>query len=122
MTGIPGFRLFDDLHFIQVKPAGFSKNGVNHFLGRIPKLNAGAADRTVYQLLFNYQASQHDGGGGYLRLIRINEADGTMRHLTYSPYLLDFNRFDDPAMREDYYPYDERNEEFSLPLPWRTGN
>lgn len=79
----------------------------------------GAADRTVYQLLFNYQASQHDGGGGYLRLIQIDEQAGTMRHLTYSPQLDDFNRFDDPAMREDYYPYDEKNEEFTLTLPWR---
>ena len=79
----------------------------------------GRDDRTVYQLLFNYQASQHDGGGGYLRLIQIDESNSTMRHLTYSPLLLDFNRFDDPAMREDYYPYDEKNEEFTLKLPWR---
>ena len=79
----------------------------------------GKDDRTVYQMLFNYQASLHDGGGGYLRLIQINEADGTMYHLTYSPALGDFNRFDDPANREEYYPYDEKNEEFTLPLPWR---
>ena len=79
----------------------------------------GSVDRTVYQMLFNYQATMNDGGGGYLRLIRINEADGTMLHLTYSPPRDDFNRFDDPAMREDYYPFDERNEEFTVPLPWR---
>lgn len=79
----------------------------------------GREDRTVYQLLFNYQASLHDGGGGYVRLIQIDDANGTMRHLTYSPLLGDFNRFDDPANREDYYPFDEKNEEFTLPLPWR---
>lgn len=79
----------------------------------------GREDRTVYQLLFNYQASLHDGGGGYLRLIQIDEEKGTMRHLTYSPLLDDFNRFDDPENRETYYDFDENNEEFTLPLPWR---
>ena len=33
----------------------------------------------------------------------------------------DFNRFDDPNNRESYYPFDEKNEEFVLPLPWRMG-
>lgn len=79
----------------------------------------GKGDRTVYQMLFNYQASLHDGGGGYLRLIQIDEAEGTMHVLTYSPVLEDFNRFDDPQNREDYYPFDEKNEEFTLPLPWK---
>ncbi|MBR0436004.1 MAG: metallophosphoesterase [Clostridia bacterium] len=79
----------------------------------------GKADRTVYQMLFNYQASLHDGGGGYLRLIQIDEAAGTMHNMTYSPVFEDFNRFDDPSNREEYYPFDERNEEFTLPLPWR---
>lgn len=79
----------------------------------------GKEDRTVYQMMFNYQASLHDGGGGYLRLMQIDEADGTMHNLTYSPVFEDFNRFDDPANREEYYPFDEKNEEFILPLPWR---
>jgi hypothetical protein len=82
----------------------------------------GKPDRTVYQMLFNYQATKHDGGDGYLRLIQINEADGTMRNLTYSPYLDDFNRFDDPENREPYYEFDERNEEFTLPIPWMIEN
>ena len=80
----------------------------------------GTPERTVYQMLFNYQASLHDGGGGYLRLMQIDEANGTMHMLTYSPYLADFNRFDDPENREEYYPFDEKNEEFTLPLPWRA--
>lgn len=79
----------------------------------------GTEDRTVYQMLFNYQASLQDGGGGYLRLMQINEAEGTMHNLTYSPYIGDFNRFDDPNNREEYYPFDEQNEEFTLPLPWK---
>lgn len=82
----------------------------------------GKADRTVYQMLFNYQASLHDGGGGYLRLMQIDEANGTMTCLTYSPLLEDFNRFDDPENREDYYPFDEKNEEYTVPLPWKIDN
>jgi hypothetical protein len=79
----------------------------------------GKKDRTVYQMLFNYQASLKDGGGGYLRLMQINEAENTLHMLTYSPVFDDFNRFDDPSNREEYYPFDEQNEEFTLPLPWR---
>ncbi len=79
----------------------------------------GREDRTVYQMLFNYQASLHDGGGGYLRLIQVDEARGTMHNLTYSPLTEDYNRFDDPVNREEYYPFDEKNEEFDLPLPWK---
>lgn len=82
----------------------------------------GKKDRTVYQMLFNYQATKHDGGAGYLRLIQIDEAEGTMQSLTYSPLLDDFNRFDDPENREKYYEFDERNEEFQLPLPWMMQN
>ena len=82
----------------------------------------GKKERTVYQMLFNYQASLRDGGGGYLRLIQINEADGTMHVMTYSPVFDDFNRFDDPNNREEYYPFDEKNEEFTLPLPWKVRN
>ncbi len=82
----------------------------------------GREDRTVYQMLFNYQASLRDGGGGYLRLMQINEAEGTMHNLTYSPLLGDFNRFDDPSNREQYYDFDEKNEEFTLPLPWKIAH
>ena len=78
----------------------------------------GKEDRTVYQMMFNYQASLRDGGGGYLRLMQIDEAHGTLYTMTYSPLLDDFNRFDDPNNREKNYPFNEQNEEFVLPLPW----
>ena len=79
----------------------------------------GREDRTVYQMMFNYQASLKDGGGGYLRLMQIDERQGTLHMMTYSPVFDDFNRFDDPDNREEYYPFDERNEEFVIPLPWK---
>lgn len=83
----------------------------------------GKPDRTVYQMLFNYQACAigdvGDGGGGFLRLMQIDEASGTLHNLTYSPVWDAFNRFKDEAMRCKYYEFDESHEEFVLTLPWR---
>ena len=78
----------------------------------------GVADRTVVQMMFNYQAAGKVGGDGYLRLMQIDEQNGTLHMLTYSPSLDDFNRFDDPANREERYQIDETYEDFVLPLPW----
>ncbi|MDN6566347.1 MAG: metallophosphoesterase, partial [Actinomyces sp.] len=46
----------------------------------------GVADRQVVNLLFDYQAMD-EGGMGYLRLLHVNTAEGTMRVRTYSPSL-----------------------------------
>lgn len=78
----------------------------------------GRADRTVYQMMFNYQAAGKEGGDGYLRLMQFDEANRTLHMLTYSPSLDDFNRFDDPAMRETHYDIDETAEEFTIPIEW----
>ncbi len=80
----------------------------------------GTAERTVYQMLFNYQALD-DGGGGFLRLMQIDEQANTLHVMTYSPLWNAYNRFADPAQRTDYYPFDETHEDFTLPLPWKTG-
>ena len=58
----------------------------------------GVADRKVYQMLADYQASAL-GGIGYLRILKVNQANGTMSMETYSPYLDDYNYYD-----EDEYP------------------
>ena len=78
----------------------------------------GIKDRTVHQMMFNYQAAGKVGGDGYLRLIQVNESEKTMHVLTYSPKLDDFNRFDDPANREKHYQIDETAEDFILTIPW----
>lgn len=82
----------------------------------------GTADRTVYQMMFNYQAAGKVGGDGYLRLLQVDEDSGTMHMLTYSPSLDDFNRFDEPENREKHYEIDETSEDFILPLPWISEN
>ena len=78
----------------------------------------GTPDHTLYEMMFNYQAAGKVGGDGYLRLLQVNEKEGTMHMLTYSPNLDDFNRFDDPANREKRYELDETAEEFLIPIPW----
>ena len=78
----------------------------------------GTPDRTVHQMMFNYQAAGKVGGEGYLRLLQIDEEQKTMHVLTYSPNLDDFNRFDDPENREKHYEIDETYEDFIIELPW----
>jgi len=46
----------------------------------------GTPDRQVVNLLFDYQALEQ-GGMGFLRLMHVNTADGTIRIRTYSPSL-----------------------------------
>ena len=46
----------------------------------------GVADRNVVNMLFDYQGME-EGGKGYLRLMHVNTADGTMSVRTYSPSL-----------------------------------
>lgn len=56
----------------------------------------GQADRTVYQLLADYQATEN-GGNGYLRLLTVDEEAEELWVRTYSPWLDDY----------DYYNADE---------------
>lgn len=78
----------------------------------------GIPDRTVHQMMFNYQAAGKVGGEGYLRLLQIDEENKTMHIRTYSPNINDFNRFDDPENRETHYEIDETSEDFIIELPW----
>ena len=58
----------------------------------------GVADRKVYQMLADYQSTAL-GGLGYLRILKVNQTNGTISMETYSPYLNDYNYYD-----EDEYP------------------
>ncbi len=67
----------------------------------------GTMDRTVYQCIANYQ-NLGQGGGGYIRFLRIDETKGTIRFYTYSPYL-------------DVYrlpPERAKNPQDTWPIPW----
>lgn len=75
-------------------------------------------ERTVYEMMQNYQAAGKEGGSGYFRLMQFDEEKGEVRILTYSPYLNDFNWLDDPDHREKRYEMDEKSETFTLKMPW----
>lgn len=67
----------------------FTFNGyvLNSGIGHVQ--SQGAGDRTVHQLLVNYQCGvtpdRKNGGGGFLRLLEV-EADGTVNVSDYSPF------------------------------------
>lgn len=54
----------------------------------------GVADRSVYQMLADYQGAE-EGGLGYIRLLQFDVANNKLRVKTYSPYLDDYNYYDE---------------------------
>ena len=78
----------------------------------------GVKERTVYEIMMNYQAAGKEGGGGYLRLMQFDEAAHEIRCVNYSPYLEDYDWLDDPTHKEKRYEMDEKSESFTLKMPW----
>lgn len=78
----------------------------------------GVKERTVYEIMMNYQAAGDIGGGGYLRLMQFDEAAHEIRCINYSPYLDDYDWLDDPTHKENRYEMDEKSESFTLKMPW----
>ncbi|WP_409344764.1 lamin tail domain-containing protein [Paenibacillus sp. MBLB4367] len=58
----------------------------------------GTADRTVYQMLADYQGGP-EGGQGYMRLLHFDTKNNKIIVNTYSPYMNDYNFYD-----TDQYP------------------
>lgn len=79
----------------------------------------GIADRTVYEMMMNYQAAGKEGGSGYFRLLQFDDEANIIRILSYSAYLNDYNWLDDPGNHEPRYMMDVTSEEFTLNMPWR---
>lgn len=67
----------------------------------------GIADRNVYQMLADYQGAE-EGGLGYIRLLQFDTASNQLHVKTYSPYLNDYNYYD-----ENEFP---GKDEFTLDL------
>ena len=78
----------------------------------------GMKERTVYEIMMNYQAAGKEGGGGYLRLMQFDEEAHEIRCVNYSPYLDDYDWLDDPSHKENRYEMDEKSESFTLKMPW----
>ncbi len=78
----------------------------------------GVKERTVYEMMMNYQAAGKEGGGGYLRLMQFDEDKHEIRCVNYSPYLHDYDWLDDPSHNEPRYEMDDKSESFTLKMPW----
>ena len=65
----------------------------------------GQSDRTVYQMLADYQDAGQ-GGGGFMRLLTFDTAARVLQVRTYSPYLKQDSFYEDPSI-----------DTFDLPLP-----
>lgn len=59
----------------------------------------GITDRTVYQMLADYQGHA-EGGSGYLRLLHFNQDSKEIVVNTYSPYLDKYNYYETPGVDE----------------------
>lgn len=84
----------------------------------------GVADRTVYQIMANYQSTTK-GGNGFMRFMECDTAAGEIACRTYSPYTQSFGSdyedgkmFDEYGTRDNFtIPFD-----FSQPTPKASGD
>lgn len=79
----------------------------------------GTPDRTVHQLIANYQDTPK-GGNGYMRFMEFDTQNGTVLCRTYSPYLDDFNYFENDSANMDIYGWQDEftlDFDFSAPVP-----
>ncbi len=93
-------------------------------MDKIDDTGDGVADRTVYQMIANYQSTTN-GGNGFMRFMECDTAAGTITCKTYSPYIDAFGSdyetdeaIDEYGTRDDFViPFD-----FSTPAPKAEGD
>ncbi|MBE6763731.1 MAG: hypothetical protein E7553_05180 [Ruminococcaceae bacterium] len=91
---------------------------------RIDDNGDGEADRTLFQMIANYQSTTN-GGNGFMRFMECDVENGTITHKTYSPYIDAFGSdyesdepIDEYGTRDDFViPFD-----FSKPVPKADGD
>jgi len=79
----------------------------------------GNADRTVFQMMANYQSTLQ-GGNGFMRFMECDIENGTIYSRTYSPYLDRYGSdYEDGSAFDEYGTIDEFTVpfDFSEPLP-----
>jgi len=77
------------------------RHGVNHTAVQLDDNLDGTPERTVYQLVADYQDAPKSGGG-YLVLLTFDSTERTISVKTYSPYLDDYNCYEDKAELEEF--------------------
>ncbi len=103
----------DNLHLVLCG----HKYGVNRKLETF--LRPDGSERRVLTMLQNYQAAP-GGGGGYMSLLCIREAEGVLDILNYSPVYDDVDLYDECVDRTGYPGGNSIVESMTLPLPWKT--
>ncbi len=78
----------------------------------------GVKERTVLQIICNYQAAGSQGGSGYMRLMRVNEDAGIITFFNYSPTEDDFVYYDLPERAHEKYVFTPGGEEGFVSIPW----
>ncbi len=90
--------------------------GHNYASGRIvDKIDDdgdGAADRTVYQIIANYQSTTN-GGNGFMRFMECDVEAGTITNTTYSPYIDTYG-----SDYESDEPFDEYGTRDTFTIPF----
>lgn len=81
----------------------------------------GTPERTVLQMIQNYQAAGPVGGDGYLRLLEVDEDAGLIRHYSYSPVWDDFVYFDTEEHRSENHAFSPNGEQGEIAIPWPLG-
>lgn len=77
------------------------RHGINHNSVKFDDDGDGIEERTVYQLLFNYQGVK-DNGGGYLCLLSFDGEAKEISVKSYSPYYDDYNYYDNSLGVEEF--------------------
>ncbi len=84
----------------------------------------GKADRTVYQMMANYQSTTK-GGNGFMRFMEFDLSDSTVIHRTYSPYTETFGSDYETGVLMDEYGYRDSFTvpfDFSAPVAKKAGD
>lgn len=87
-------------------------HGAARLADQIDDNGDGIPDRTVYQILADYQAGP-EGGDGFIRYLTFDTNNNTLHFSTYSPYLDKENFFDNSDSNKDQYGYQD---DFTLPI------
>lgn len=74
-------------------------------------------ERTVYQMISNYQAVG-ECGSGYMQFIQVDTINKELRVYSYSPFTEDRRFHDNPEAAAEKYKVDPDNEEYTLKFPW----
>ncbi|MBQ3094107.1 MAG: metallophosphoesterase, partial [Clostridia bacterium] len=81
----------------------------------------GRADRTVYQMMANYQNTTR-GGNGFMRFMECDVQNGTITHRTYSSYTQSFgSEYEDGTVIDEYGYRDEFIVPFDFSAPTPKG-